>query len=101
MAGGPGNPSEQAAADRPKRARIELLVRDADGAGFETREVASAFAYLESRPQRIPAADCELAHLPTNLRGAETYVLKNRRTEDYLLLTEPEKFLWEQMDGRA
>jgi hypothetical protein len=28
-------------------------------------------------------------------------VLKNRRTEDYLLLTERERFLWEQMDGQA
>ena len=101
MTAGPGTPSDSTEADRPKRARIELLVRTEDGDGFETREVASAFAYLESRPQRIPAADCELARMPTNLRGAETYVLKNRRTEDYLLLTEPEKFLWEQMDGRA
>lgn len=98
--GAPGNPSEQAEADRPKRARIELLVRHEDG-GFETHEVASALAYLESRPQRIPDDQCELARLPANLGGAETYVLKNRRTEDYLLLTEPEKFLWEQMDGRA
>jgi putative peptide zinc metalloprotease protein len=99
--GAPGHPSEQAEADRPKRARIELLVRGQDGAGFETREVQSAFAYLESRPQRIPADQCELARLPSGLRGVETYVLKNRLTEEYLLLTEPEKFLWEQMDGRA
>ncbi len=99
--GGPGNPRDRAEVDRPKRTRIELLVRDEVGDGFETREVPSAFAYLESRPQRIPAAESELARLPSGLRGAATYVLKNRRTEDYLLLTEPEKFLWEQMDGRA
>src|SRR5213593_3814788 len=98
--GGPSNPSDQAE-DRAKRARIELLVRGEDGAGFETREVPSAFAYLESRPQRIPADECELARLPSGLRGTTTYVLKNRRTEDYLLLTEQEKFLWERMDGRA
>jgi len=98
---GPGNPSDKAAADRPKRARIEILVRREDGDGFETREVASVSAYLESRPQRIPDADCELARLPAGLRGATTYVLKNRRTEDYLQITEPEKFLWEQMDGRS
>src|SRR6266571_3142572 len=98
--GGPSNPSDQAE-DRAKRARIELLVRGEDGAGFETREVPSAFAYLESRPQRIPADGCELARLPSGLRGTTTYVLKNRRTEDYLLLTEQEKFLWERMDGRA
>ena len=61
----------------------------------------SASAYLESRPQRIPVADYELARLPTSIQGTTAYVLKNRRTEDYLLLTEQEKFLWEQMDGRA
>src|SRR5262249_59197719 len=87
--------------ERPKRARIELLVRGEDGTGFETREVQSARAYLESRPQRIPADECELARLPSGLRGAATYVLKNRRTENYLLLTEQERFLWEQMDGHA
>ncbi len=86
---------------RPKRTRIELLVRTEDGAGFQTKEVPSTFAYLESRPQRIPADECELAKLPPGLHGADTYVLKNRRTEEYLLITEPEKFLWEQMDGRA
>src|SRR6266542_4116133 len=99
--GGPSDPGDQAEADRPKQARIELLVRGQDGAGFETREVPSAFAYLESRPQRIPEAGCELARLPSGLRGAATYVLKNRRTEEYLLLSEPEKFLWEQMNGSA
>jgi putative peptide zinc metalloprotease protein len=96
----PGNPSEQAQ-DRPKRARIELLVRGEDGAGFQTREVQSARAYLESRPQRIPPEECELARLPSGLRGAATYVLKNRRTENYMLLSEQERFLWERMDGRA
>jgi hypothetical protein len=95
-----GGPSDRAVPDRPKQARIELLVRDEDG-GFHTREVQSASAYLESRPQRIPDRECELAELPRGLRGDASYVLKNRRTEDYLQLTEPERFLWEQMDGRA
>ena len=94
------NPSDQVE-DRPKRARIELLVRGEDGDGFQTREVQSARAYLESRPQRIPDDDCELARLPSGLRGEAPFVLKNRRTEDYLLLTEQEKFLWERMDGHA
>jgi putative peptide zinc metalloprotease protein len=98
---GAGPPDDRADAGRPKRARIELLVRQQDGDGFKTREVLSASAYLESRPQRIPPAECELARLPSGFRGVETYVLKNRSTEDYLLLTEPEKFLWEQMDGHA
>jgi putative peptide zinc metalloprotease protein len=98
---GPAKRRDEAPADRSKRARIELLVRGEDGGGFETREVPSASAYLESRPHRIPDAESELARLPAGLRGAATYVLKNRRTEEYLLLTEPERFLWEQMTGRA
>ena len=92
---------DQGDAAQPKRARIELLVRGQDGDDFKTREVASASAYLESRPQRIPAEESELARLPSGFRGADAYVLKNRRNEEYLLLTEAEKFLWEQMNGRA
>jgi putative peptide zinc metalloprotease protein len=88
-------------ADGAKRARIELLVRRSDGAGFETRQVESARAYLDSRPQRIPAADSELAPMRSSIQGETAWVLKNRRTEDYLLLTDQEKFLWELMDGRA
>ena len=86
---------------RRKRARLELLVRQADGDGFEVREVGSAVAYLQSRPQRVPAAHWELARLPFATRGEATYILKNNRTEQILLITEAEKFLWEQMDGRA
>jgi putative peptide zinc metalloprotease protein len=84
-----------------KRSRIELLVRTEAGDGFETRAVDSSRAYLESRPQRIPDAQSELAPLPSRIQGETAWVLKNRRTEDYLLLTEREKFLWHQMDGRA
>jgi hypothetical protein len=90
-----------ARAEGPKRTRIELLVRSEAGDAFQTREVPSASAYLESRPQRIPEPDYELARQPTSIQGTTAYVLKNRRTEDYLMLTEQEKFLWEQMDGRA
>ena len=39
---------------RPKRARIELLVRHADDEGFDVREIPSGVAYLQSRPERIP-----------------------------------------------
>ena len=87
--------------DRPKRARLELLVRQADGHGFEVREIPSAVAYLRSRPQRIPAADWEMARLPYAIQGIITYALKNTRTEQIIQITEAEKFLWEQMDGRA
>ncbi|HEV8441118.1 MAG TPA: M50 family metallopeptidase [Methylomirabilota bacterium] len=96
-----GGPSDKVETERPKRTRIELLVRGEEGDGFRTREVPSAWAYLESRPQRIPDPECELARLPSGLHGSATYVLKNRRTEDYLLLTEQEQFLWQLMDGRV
>ena len=86
---------------RPKRARLELLVRQADGDGFEVREIPSAVAYLRSRPQRIPAADWEMARLPYATQGIVTYALKNSRTEQIIQITDAEKFLWEQMDGRA
>jgi hypothetical protein len=86
---------------RPKRARLELLVRQADGDGFEVREIPSAVAYLRSRPQRIPVADWEMARLPYATQGVVTYALKNSRTEQIIQITEAEKFLWEQMDGRG
>ena len=86
---------------RPKRARLELLVRHADGDGFEVREIPSAVAYLQSRPQRIPDADWEMARLPYASQGVVTYALKNRHTEQIIQITEAEKFLWDQMDGRA
>ena len=93
--------SDKTAEGRPKRTRIELLVRGEDGAGFETREIPSAVAYLHSRPQRIPDADWEMARLPYAPQGVVTYALKNRRTEQIIQISETEKFLWEQMDGRA
>jgi hypothetical protein len=86
---------------RPKRARLELLVRQTDGAGFEVREIPSAVAYLQSRPHRIPDAQWEMARLPYARQGALTYALKNRHTEEIIQITEAEKFLWEQMDGQA
>jgi putative peptide zinc metalloprotease protein len=96
-----GQPAGEPGPDRAKRSRIELLVRAPDGQAFQTRQVESARAYLESRPQRIPDSESELAPLPSSIQGETAWVLKNRRTEDYLLLTEREKFLWHQMDGRA
>ncbi len=86
---------------RQKRARLELLVRQTDGDGFEVREIPSAVAYLQSRPHRIPDAEWEMARLPYARQGALTYALKNRHTEEIIQVTEAEKFLWEQMDGQA
>ena len=87
--------------NRQKRARLELLVRQTDGDGFEVREIPSAVAYLQSRPHRIPDAEWEMARLPYARQGAVTYALKNRHTEEIIQVTEAEKFLWEQMDGQA
>ncbi|MFQ5829964.1 MAG: PqqD family protein [Candidatus Methylomirabilia bacterium] len=84
----------------PRQTRLELLVRR-DDEGFEIREVPSSLAYLHYKPQRVPVSDYELARLSSLGAGLESYVLKNRATERYLLLTEPEHFLWELMDGRT
>jgi len=68
---------------------------------FETREIASPAAYLQLRPQRLPDDQWELAQLPSGVPGTKKYVLKSRRAENYLQLDEEERFLWQQMDGRA
>ena len=82
-------------------AMLNLLVRSEDGESFETRQISSPAAYLQLRPQRLPDAQWELAQLPSGVPGVKKYVLKSRKTEDYLALDEEERFLWEQMDGRA
>jgi hypothetical protein len=94
-AGAPGAPPR-----RPP-AMLNLLIRSEDGESFETREISSPGAYLQLRPQRLPDAQWELAQLPAGVPGTKTYVLKSRKTENYLLLDEEERFLWQQMDGRA
>ena len=87
-------------APRPP-ARLKLLVRSEDGASFETREISSPAAYLQLRPQRLPDNQWELAQLPSGVPGTKKYVLKSRRTENYLQLDDEERFLWQQMDGRV
>ncbi|MBI4589910.1 MAG: M50 family metallopeptidase [Candidatus Rokubacteria bacterium] len=84
-----------------RQTKIQLLIRREEEKGFEVRAVPSARAYLQYRPQRIPAPAWELAQLPKSIEGQVTYVLKNKATDRYLLLTAPEYFLWEQMDGRT
>ena len=95
QAGGPGTQQRRAPA------MLNLLVRSEDGESFETRHVSSPAAYLQLRPQRLPDEQWELAQLPSGVSGTKRYVLKSRRTEDYLALDEEESFLWGQMDGRA
>ena len=84
----------------PRRAKLELLVRHDSDEGFDVREVGSATAFVQSRPQRVPAESWELAEMPSRMAGQPSYFLKNTTTDRFLLLTEPEKFLWEQMDGQ-
>ncbi len=84
-----------------RQSKIELLIRREEDRGFEVRTIPSARAYLQYRPQRIPDSAYELAELAKGVGRQATYVLKNRATDRYLLLTEPERFLWEQMDGRT
>jgi putative peptide zinc metalloprotease protein len=91
----------------PRRAKLELLVRkpqadgdaDADGGSFEVKEVGSALAFVRLRPQRVAPESYELAAVASRVSGQTNFILKNRQTDRFLLLSEPEKFLWEQMDG--
>ena len=84
----------------PRRAKLELLVRKDDGAEpFELREIGSAVAFIRSRPQRVPGDSFELAEVASRVDGQRSFILKNKATDRFLLITEPERFLWEQMDG--
>ena len=85
----------------PRRAKLELLVRHDTDDGFEVREVGSATAFVQSRPQRVPAESWELAEMPSRMAGKPSFILKNTTTDRFLLLTEPERFLWQQMDGQT
>jgi putative peptide zinc metalloprotease protein len=85
----------------PRRAKLELLVRHDGDDGFDVREIGSATAFVRFRPQRVPAESWELAEMASRVGGQRSFVLKNTATDRFLLLSEPEKFLWEQMDGRT
>ena len=94
MADGPQAP--------PRRARLELLVRQEEGGdGFEVRQIGSGVAFIKSRPQRVPARSYELAEVASRVDSQRSFILKNTATDRFLLLSEPEKFLWEQMDGQT
>ena len=89
----------------PRRAKLELLVRkptaDGEPEGYEVKEVRSALAFVQLRPQRVEADTYELAEVSSRVSGQASYILKNRVTERYLLLSGPERFLWDQMDGHT
>jgi hypothetical protein len=83
----------------PRRARIELLVRHEEDAGFELREVGSGPAFLQLRPRRVEADSFELVEVPSRLGEGGSFVLKNTKTDRFILLTAQERFLWDRMDG--
>ncbi|HEX6211366.1 MAG TPA: hypothetical protein VF136_11350 [Methylomirabilota bacterium] len=85
----------------PRRAKLELLVRHDADEGFDVRQIGSATAFVQSRPQRVPDDSWELAEMPSRMAGQPSFFLKNTTTDRFLLLTEPEKFLWQQMDGHT
>jgi hypothetical protein len=91
----------QATPTPQRRAKLELLVRHDGDDGFDVHQVGSATAFVQSRPQRVAVESWELAEMPSRMAGQPSYILKNTVTDRFLLLTEPEKFLWEQMDGHT
>jgi putative peptide zinc metalloprotease protein len=82
--------------ERP--AKLELLVRR-DDESFEVREIGSSLGFIQSRPHRIADGAFEISEIKSRVAGERSFILKNRETERFLLLSEHEKFLWEQMDG--
>ena len=82
--------------ERP--AKLELLVRR-DDESFEVREIGSSLGFIQSRPHRIADGAFEISEVKSRIAGERSFILKNREMERFLLLSEHEKFLWEQMDG--
>ncbi len=85
----------------PRRARLELLVRQEGDDGFEIRQVGSAAAWIKMRPRRVPPERFELAEVTSRVDSQRTFILKNTETDRFLVLSDRERFLWERMDGRA
>jgi putative peptide zinc metalloprotease protein len=83
----------------PRRAKLELLVRR-DEESFELQQVTSSAAWVQMRPMRVAAEVFELAEVTSRVSHQASFILKNRQTERFLMLSEPERFLWDQMDGR-
>ncbi|HEY3067460.1 MAG TPA: hypothetical protein VGL09_16835 [Methylomirabilota bacterium] len=85
----------------PRRAKLELLVRQPGEETFQVREVASAPAFVQLRPQRVDPDVYELAVVNSRVGQHRRYILKNRQNDRFLLLSDAERFLWEQMDGNT
>jgi putative peptide zinc metalloprotease protein len=87
--------------ERPAPAKFELLVRGEAEEDFELREVPSVVGYINSRPRRIDPESYEISELRSRLAGPPGFILKNRKTDRFLLLSAQERFLWDKMDGRT
>jgi putative peptide zinc metalloprotease protein len=85
----------------PRRAKLELIVRRDDSDDFEVREVGSALAFIQLRPERVPDGSFEISEVTSRVAGQRSFILKNTSTDRFLLLSEPERFLWDQMTGRT
>ena len=85
----------------PRQAKLELLVRHEDAEDFEVREVGSARAFIQLRPLRVAEGSFEISAVTSRVAGQQSFILKNTGTDRFLLLSEPERFLWDQMDGRT
>jgi putative peptide zinc metalloprotease protein len=85
----------------PRRAKLELLVRHDDGDDFEVHEVGSARAFIQLRPQRVAEGSFEISEVTSRVAGQRSFILKNLSTDRFLLLSEPERFLWDQMNGET
>jgi len=86
--------------DRPAPAKLELLVRRDGEEDFELRQVASLVGYINSRPRRVDAGSFEISEVRSRVVASRPhFILKNRATDRYLLLSTPERFLWDQMNG--
>ena len=84
----------------PRRAKIELLVRR-DGDNFEIQKVSSSAAWVQMCPTHVQADAFELAEVTSRVSREPSFILKNRKTERFLILSAPERFLWDQMDGHT
>lgn len=84
----------------PRRAKLELLVRR-DDESFELQQVSSSAAWVQMCPTRVADADFELAEVTSRVSHEPSFILKNRKTERFLILSEPERFLWDQMNGHT
>jgi putative peptide zinc metalloprotease protein len=84
----------------PRRAKIELLVRR-DDQSFEIQQVSSSAAWVQMCPMRVAADAFELAEVTSRVSREPSFILKNRKTERFLILSAPERFLWDQMDGHT